>query len=313
LESVTLNNLIGLLISPSRGLFVYSPILILSIIGYLNISKIPNKKIRLFLYLFGFSILFDILLYSSFGAWWAGWTYGPRYLTGILPVMVIYVGLFLDKDNNFDKFDKKKILSIGLILLLIWSIFVQIVGAFYYPNGDWDGKPNINLHPERVWDWKDTQIMRSFNAGMVGVHNPLKDFYFIWKSRKFKDIISNGTISSGWHVAEEWSEVPTRWMINNGTIKTYYPKEKKAKIDFSVKSFYKPRTLLVYLNDQLVFQTDVSSQNVSSQNIVANLNEGENTMRFYSPDGCQRPTDLPEFNNQDTRCISLAFQNITLS
>jgi hypothetical protein len=43
---------------------------------------------------------------------------------------------------------------------------VQIVGAFYYPRGEWDAKPiSVDLRPDRIWNWSDSQIMRSWTAG----------------------------------------------------------------------------------------------------------------------------------------------------
>lgn len=312
LKPETLIHFIGLLISPSRGLFVYSPILLLSVLGYLKVSRIVNKRIKIFLFIFGFSIILNILVYSSFWHWWAGWSYGPRFLTGMLPILIIFTGLYLNDYINFNMINKKKILSICIILiLLIWSIFVQIVGVFYYPSGGWDANPNVDLHPERLWDWKDTQIMRSFNAGIAGVGNPVKDFFYILESKKFKDIINNGSISTGWYGLENWGGTPTRWIENNGTIKMYFSEGKKATIALNVTSFYRPRILQVYINDKLELQTTVSSWQELS--IRADFIEGDYLMRFYTPDGCQRPIDIPELNNSDSRCLSLAFQNITIT
>jgi hypothetical protein len=47
--------------------------------------------------------------------------------------------------------------------------------------------------------------------------------------------------------------------------------------------------------------------------IPVKLKEGENIIRFYTPDGCQRPCDIPELKNKDSRCLSLAFQNVTIA
>ena len=304
----TIISFIGLLISPSRGLFVYTPILILSIFGYLKIAQIENKKIRNVLFIFGFSILTQILIYGSFGIWWAGWSYGPRFLTGMLPVLVIFLGLYLKDCFDFNKHDKKKLFPIGLVFILLFlSVFVQIVGAFYYPNGGWDGDPNIDLHPERLWDLKDTQIMRSFNAGMVEIRNPLNDFYYIWGFRK--DILINGTLMTGWNGLENWNGSPTRWMNNNGTIKTCSAGERAFSITFRAFSFYKPRNLQVYLNDEVIHEQTIPTSFVVVETAVK-LKEGENILRFYTPDGCQRPVDVPELKNKDGRCLSLAFQNI---
>lgn len=310
----TIISFIGLLISPSRGLFVYTPILLLSIFGYLKIAQIENKKIRNVLFIFGFSILTQIVIYSSFKIWWAGWSYGPRFLTDMLPVLVIFLGLYLNDCFDFNKHDKKKLLSIGFVfLLLFFSIFIQIVGAFYYPNGGWDEDLNIQLHPEeRLWDLNDTQIKRSFNAGMVGIHNPLKDFQYIWWSREWKDIINNGTVMTGWNNLENWDGWDTRWMKNNGTMKTYPQRKRDITINFNAISFYTSRTLQIYLNDELIQKQNIPTSFVKVQ-IPAKLKVGENIIRFYTPDGCQRPCDIPELKNNDSRCLSLAFQNIALT
>ena len=55
----------------------------------------------------------------------------------------------------------------GLAVLLIPSVFSQVIGAFYYPNGSWDADPNVDANNWRLWDWSDTQMKRSFEAGPV--------------------------------------------------------------------------------------------------------------------------------------------------
>ena len=216
---------IGLWISPSRGLFVYTPILFLSIFGFLKIGKISNENIKLVLFIFALSVILQILLYSCFKVWWAGWSYGPRFLTGMLPILIIFLSLYLYEHINLDRLDIKKILSLSFILiLLLVSVFVQIVGAFYYPNGGWDENPNIDFHPERLWDWEDTQIMRTFHAGPI-IPQPLNIFNIIRTSKNNEDIINNGIrLSTAWQGLESCNDVPTRWMENNGSIKVYsYP------------------------------------------------------------------------------------------
>ena len=303
---------IGLLISPSRGLFIYTPILLLSLFGFLKIRKISNENIKLVLFIFAPSIILQILLYSCFKVWWAGWSYGPRFLTGMLPILIIFLSLYLEEHIDFNRLNIKKALSISLIfILLLISIFVQIVGVFYYPSGSWDADPNIDLHPERLWDWEDTQIMRSFHAGPI-IPNPLANLNMIWTSKNINDIINDGILLDGaWHGLEFWNEIPTRWMKNNASIKIYSSTEKEGTINFNIQSFYKPRTLQAYVNDELAHQSTISSPQQIS--LKLHLKKGDNIIKFYTPDGCQRPTDIPELNNRDTRCLSFAFQNITLT
>jgi hypothetical protein len=50
-------------------------------------------------------------------------------------------------------------------LLLLWSIAVAGMGAFVYPNERWNTMPeDVDRHHERLWDLRDTQIRRVFEA-----------------------------------------------------------------------------------------------------------------------------------------------------
>jgi 4-amino-4-deoxy-L-arabinose transferase-like glycosyltransferase len=183
LSSASFVGFMGLLISPSRGLFVYSPILILSLFGFLKISRISNMKFKNLLKLFVFSILIQVTVYSCFRVWWSGWSYGPRFLIGMLPILTLFLGLYLTdyvSDKTWGR--RGKITTFFIFLLVIISIFVQIVGVFYYPNGNWDGEPdNVDLHPERLWDINDSQITRSLSAGIMGPEKPIKYLQNIWE------------------------------------------------------------------------------------------------------------------------------------
>lgn len=314
LNMETLSIFIGLLFSPNRGLFVYSPILILSIFGYLNIPRIENRMIRYFLFMFGFSVLLNIVVYSSFEThWWGGHSYGPRFLLGTVPMLVILLCLALPRTINFSHLykDKNNLYFLCIFsVLLLFSFFVQIVGAFYYPNGEWNENPNIDQNPERLWYWNDTQILRTFHAGPI-MPKPLNNLGLITRSKGIEDIKDKNIILAyGWHPLQLWNDIPVRWMENNGTFNIYSPSENDVTISLNVNTFTIPRVLQVSVNDELEYQTTVSSWAKISAKV--NFSKGENIVRFYTPDGCQRPIDNPQFNNKDSRCLSILFQNIKI-
>jgi len=199
LGPTALANLSGLLVSPSRGLLVYSPIVILSSLGYGQIEVIESENLKHFLYSAGISILLQIGVYSSFRVWWGGQCFGPRFLVCILPFLVTYVGLYLNVRLNFLNIQRKDLLYLSLIaIMLIWSVFVQAVGAFYYPNGNWDATPqNVDEHPERLWNWNDSQIGRSFHSGPIIV-NPLRILDYIFKSSNLQSQEGDANKSLGW-------------------------------------------------------------------------------------------------------------------
>ena len=298
----------GLLVSPSRGLFVYTPIMLFSILGYLRIFQLTNSRIRNFLFVLGISILALIIVYASFGMWWAGWSYGPRFLTGMLPALAMFLGLYI-KDISFDIKNKRNLLVICIFsILLVWSIFAQFVGAFYYPNGGWDANPNVDLHPEKVWDWKDTQIMRSFNAGIISPVTHIKTLLTIVNLPH--DIVDKGNLEKGWYGIETRDGTSTRWMKNDSLITLYSPENRTANISLRLTSFYRPRTLEIYAGGELALRANVSTAGFEDTTAPIHVIKGMNTMRFHIPEGCERPCDKPELNNPDSRCLSVAVQNL---
>ena len=151
-----LPGLIGLLISPNRGILTYSPVLIFCFWGVYNSWKKRKDTVFKYFSIATFSVIF---LYSFTQAWWGGYAYGYRLLLDILPFLCLFL-VFV-----WDEVFYKNYLKTIFLILIIFSVFVQVVGAFYYPSS-WNGHPvSVDLAPERVWDFKDTQILRCVKEG----------------------------------------------------------------------------------------------------------------------------------------------------
>jgi len=150
----------GLLLSPNVGLFIFSPVLIFSIFGYLRMKNFQNDRLASTFLIFGPAILLTILLYSFFNEWYTEWSYGPRYLTAILPVMVLYFAAFLNDFMKSPTDIRKKAIAGILLFLIVISVAVQFVGVFYY-----DFLPSKTMDDQRAWDWKDSVIAGSFSHG----------------------------------------------------------------------------------------------------------------------------------------------------
>ncbi|MEO5740908.1 MAG: hypothetical protein ABIS29_09980, partial [Vicinamibacterales bacterium] len=88
--------LAGLTVSPSRGILIYSPIVLLAAYGAVRAWRSPLESgttygamdradaILLARYL-SLAAVAILLTYSKFIAWWGGHGYGPRYLTDAMP------------------------------------------------------------------------------------------------------------------------------------------------------------------------------------------------------------------------------------
>jgi len=155
--------LVGYTISPNRGLFFFSPILIFSLVGIWVILKNKvslNPVIRTLLLLFALCIPINLLIYCSFPVWWGGESFGYRYLVDSLPLLTVFLGCAIEY-----LWSKKPSLSASVkvifAIFVLWSVLVQVCGAFYYYY-DWDIKnsqhESVNTDPSRVWNILDLQI-----------------------------------------------------------------------------------------------------------------------------------------------------------
>ena len=119
------------------------------------------------------------------------------------------------------------------------------------------------------------------------------------------------TLDENWHGIESWHNISTRWMSNNGTIIIHSMENRHSNLSFKVVSLHKSRGLHVYLNDELTHEQNIPTGFVVIE-MALKLKDGENILQFYTPDGCQRPCDIPELKSEDSRCLSLAFQDIII-
>lgn len=171
-----LAGLIGVLISPSRGLFIYSPVFIFVLLGiYMRFRQGQIFSEPIFDVSLGFVVL-HILLISRWFSWYGGYCYGPRMLTDIVPCLVI---LLIPGLSFIFRLPWLKTLFAVTFAL---SIAVQTVGVFCYEisQESWDGSPiSVEADKSRLWDWKDNQIMRTISEGpkTEPYRKLLSDFY----------------------------------------------------------------------------------------------------------------------------------------
>jgi hypothetical protein len=143
----------GTLLSPSHGLFIFSPWTVVAFV-YLPFAFFRLGLRTLLPWLF-LTLGAHAFLISTFTQWWAGWCFGPRYWTEVIPLLAIVLGLALD----WAKTRCRPVYAISLVLIGV-SIGVQFLGAAVYPSG-WDQRPvEIDRALYRLWDWSDSELTR---------------------------------------------------------------------------------------------------------------------------------------------------------
>jgi len=149
----------GLLASPSRGLFVYSPFLVLALPGaWLAWRDERYRSLRVL------TLAVPALWLPAFAwfDWWGGWTFGYRPIVDSAPLLAVLcvpaLGCVLDRP----------VWRAALLAALVWSIFVQVLGSFAYSPWGWDARVidasgkradvDLPAYRHRLWSFTDWQI-----------------------------------------------------------------------------------------------------------------------------------------------------------
>jgi hypothetical protein len=143
----------GTLFSPNRGLFVFSPWVLLALF-LVPMASPKLRRCRLIVWLL-LALIPYLLLFSKYAVWWGGHCFGPRYWTDVIPLLAVLLAFGLDWAAARSR---------GLLVLFLMSIAlamgIQMIGAFCYPS-TWNLEPaNVDTHHERLWDWRDTELSR---------------------------------------------------------------------------------------------------------------------------------------------------------
>jgi hypothetical protein len=138
------------LLSPGRGLFIYSPIFLLSFLGgAIAWGRGGDSLLRAV----GIGVIATILLYARWVVWWGGHSYGSRLLADVsAPLAVMLCPLRERLTSSWRR---------GLFIACVaWSLLAQAAGVFWQ-DGRWNGWPNIDRSPSRVWSWTDNPLANS--------------------------------------------------------------------------------------------------------------------------------------------------------
>ncbi len=153
-----LDGLLGTLFSPSRGVFMYTPVLIFSLLGIC--LKIRQKRMQLFDYALLAILLLHWGITSVHPHWWGGHSYGPRYFTDVLPYFFYFLIPTLQWFSQCSGLKRVLGVSVFFCAVLV-SFMIHMRGVTSWEVYYWNSLPvNVDKNPARVWDWRDIQFLR---------------------------------------------------------------------------------------------------------------------------------------------------------
>jgi len=133
---------LGLLFSPARGLFLYSPFVLFSIWGFALAWR--SVKWR-FWRVLSLACVATVFFYSTYTDWPGGWCFGPRYMADIGPLLVLGVVPLLER------LERSVVLRKFFFLSLFYSILVHAIGAAF------------------TWHWEDLTQVSVWNTARYPV------------------------------------------------------------------------------------------------------------------------------------------------
>jgi hypothetical protein len=153
--------LMGTLLSPNRGLFVFTPLFAFSLYGAaLSIRRGEAGGMRVEPYLMAI-VVGHWLITSLFEDWGGAWSIGPRYFVDVIPYLMYFlIPIFQARVLT------RATLRYAFATCVALSFLIQLHCAVSIYPFMWNGKPQALVDaPARKWDWGDLQFLRGLCAG----------------------------------------------------------------------------------------------------------------------------------------------------
>lgn len=172
LPSTFFESVAAQLISPSRGLLIFSPIVLVAaagvVIAYRRRSATPLELLSVI------AIPCYLIAIALFPVWWAGTSFGPRFMTETLPFFLVLsipfvnwvVGWRSQKPTNRPL--AYRLGAIGCAVALAFSVFVNAQGGLLNASTCWNLRAHnvksVDKDPARVWSWSNPQFVYGLRA-----------------------------------------------------------------------------------------------------------------------------------------------------
>ena len=113
--------LYGLLLSPYKSIFLYSPILLASLASF----PLFLRRHRREGWLIGLIVIAHLLLFATWYMWWGGFAWGPRFLVPLTPLLAVTLAPLVEAVLTRGSLPAK----LALAALALLSTAVQVLGV----------------------------------------------------------------------------------------------------------------------------------------------------------------------------------------
>jgi len=192
----------GLLFSPARGLFVYSPFLLFLVLAPRYLPRIPEEK-RLTL-LLSAAVVLQLALYALVD-WRSGLSWGPRYMTDLLPFLFWMLAPVVEQLRGAAR--------LAFVAATAVAIAIEAIGAFCYSGWVDNALYTLDRDPhemDEAWKWRNAGFLASLKQGITPPE--------LWRETRgtFDAIESHGqeVAAAGWALVGHESPAQVALMID---------------------------------------------------------------------------------------------------
>ncbi len=181
-------------VHPYRGIFVWSPIVLLGLIGCILATRHYGKR-PLLGCLGIFTFVAYILFNSGYYMWWGGWCMGPRFLVPMLPFVLFGLGE-LARFGKLSSFENHPGLAkpawYSAIVLGVLSIALSLPLSLFDPQIRMTN-PTAVLQNVQIGDGLNVpqkEVLTGFYRGYIGVQPTIRFAGFIGSESRTSNYLS---------------------------------------------------------------------------------------------------------------------------
>lgn len=153
--------LVGILASPGRGLFAFSPFLLAGLVGW---GTPRLRRDPLFLLASAWAALHAAVV-ARHADWWGGWSYGPRLLSDSLPAWFLLVVLSAAwlRERVRTPLPRRAAAALAGAAILFSVGVHSVQGLFNRATISWNDAPNVYDAPlEKLFDPTNPQFLATW-------------------------------------------------------------------------------------------------------------------------------------------------------
>lgn len=148
-------------VSPSRGLLFASPVVLLAVPGVVVAWR--DRQRRPLVVALGTSVVAVTASVSAFAHWWAGHSFGARFMSEAVPQLFLLALPAVDRIFRPDSVDAsprfRRIAASAVVVLVLMSVAFHAAGSLLVVTGCWNLYPrDIDGDPSRIWSIVDSQV-----------------------------------------------------------------------------------------------------------------------------------------------------------